>query len=108
MIRHCDIRHGTSRPRNRTKIDTTRRDKTTTLIVIVKYCLTPFIAYGPHGTSTLWFPLFSTRMANSNATNVAPLANGDRINVGINPLVNALIPSAAHVDRRQLSVEVYF
>jgi hypothetical protein len=47
-------------------------------------------------------------MANSNATNVAPLANGDRINVGINPLVNALIPSVAHTVRMQWDVEAYF
>lgn len=47
-------------------------------------------------------------MANSNATKVAPFANGDRISVGTNPLVNALIPSAAHTDRTQCSVELYF
>lgn len=46
-------------------------------------------------------------MASSNATNVAPFANGERISVGINPLVNALIPSAAHTDRMQFNVEVY-
>ena len=62
---------------------------------------------GPHGISAWLFPRFSTRMANSNATNVAPLANGDRIKVGINPLVNALIPSA-NTDRMQWVVEVYF
>ena len=64
--------------------------------------------HGPHRTSASRLPRFSTRMANSNATNVAPLANGDRINVGINPLVNALIPSAAHTDRMQCVVEMYF
>ena len=62
----------------------------------------------PHGTSTLAFPLLSTRIANSNATNVAPFANGDRISVGVNPLVNAVIPSAAHTDRMQFNVDVYF
>src|SRR5258706_10238527 len=85
------------------KINTTRWNKTT--ILIRNIFARP---HRPHGTSALRFPLFSTRMANSNATNVAPLANGDRINVGINPLENALIPSVAHTDRMHWVVEAYF
>ena len=47
------------------------------------------------------------RIASSNATNVAPLANGERTSVGVKPPTKPRQPCARHVLAKQSSMPLY-